>query len=50
MSLTPGSRLGIYEVVSALGAGCTVFLTNDRRLPAFTGLRILQLSSYLGKG
>lgn len=36
------------QVVAALAAGCTAFLTNDRELPAVPGLRILQLSSYGG--
>ena len=35
------------QLVAALGAGCTRFLTNDRRLPAVPGLRVLQLTSYL---
>jgi hypothetical protein len=29
-----------------LGARCPIFVTNDRRLPAIPGLRILQLSDY----
>ena len=37
------------QVVAALAAGCTAFLTNDRDLPTIPGLRILQLSSYLRK-
>jgi len=40
---TPGS----LQLVAALGAGCTAFLTNDRDLPTVPGLRILQLSSYV---
>lgn len=35
------------QLAAAATAGCTAFLTNDRRLPAVAGLRILQLSSYL---
>lgn len=35
------------QVASALSAGCRTVLTNDRRLPAIPGLRIVQLSSYL---
>ena len=35
------------QLVSALGADCRAFLTNDRRLPQIPGLRILQLSSYV---
>ena len=36
------------QLSAAREAGCSGFLTNDRRLPAVPGLRILQLSSYLG--
>jgi len=35
------------QLVAALSAGCTAFLTNDRALPTLRGLRILQLSSYI---
>jgi predicted nucleic acid-binding protein len=35
------------QLVAALTAGCTTFLTNDRRLPTIPGLRVLQLASYL---
>lgn len=35
------------QLVAALAAGCTTFLTNDRDLPNIPGLRILQLSSYV---
>ncbi len=34
------------QLVAAIGAGCAIFLTNDRRLPAIPGLRIVELSSY----
>jgi len=34
------------QSVSALTAGCTAFLTNDRGLPRITGIRVLQLGSY----
>jgi predicted nucleic acid-binding protein len=34
------------QLVAAITAGCTVFLTNDRRLPVIPGLRVLQLESY----
>lgn len=33
------------QVVAAIGAGCTAFLTNDRRLPAIPGLRVVELGS-----
>jgi predicted nucleic acid-binding protein len=34
------------QLVAALAAGCTSFLTNDRDLPSIPGIRILQLASY----
>jgi hypothetical protein len=33
-------------VAAALAARCTVFATNDRRLPTVPGLRIIQLAAY----
>lgn len=36
------------QLAAALGAGCTSFVTNDRRLPAIGKLRILQLGAYAG--
>lgn len=35
------------QLVAALAGGCNTFLTNDRKLPAVRGLRILQLASYV---
>ena len=35
------------QVAAAIGAGCQTFLTNDRRLPSVSGLRIRQLSAYV---
>ena len=35
------------QLVAAIGAGCTTFVTNDRRLPPIPGLRIVELSSYV---
>jgi predicted nucleic acid-binding protein len=35
------------QLVAAIGGGCTVFVTNDRELPAVPGIRILQLASYV---
>ena len=32
------------QLAAALTAGCRTFVTNDRRLPALPGLRILQLA------
>jgi predicted nucleic acid-binding protein len=34
------------QMAAALGAGCTAFVTNDRRLPDVQGLRIVQLGTY----
>ena len=34
------------QLVAALAASCTTFLTNDRELPSVPGIRILQLASY----
>ncbi len=34
------------QLAAALAAGCSTFVTNDRRLPSTADLRILQLSSY----
>ena len=34
------------QLAAALGAGCKTFLTDDRRLPAIPGLRVVQLSQY----
>jgi predicted nucleic acid-binding protein len=35
------------QLVAALSAGCTTFVTNDRRLPPIPGLRLVELSSYV---
>jgi predicted nucleic acid-binding protein len=35
------------QLAAALTARCSAFLTNDRRLPAVPGLRIIQLSELL---
>lgn len=34
------------QLAAALAAGCHTFVTNDRRLPALPGLRVIQLSAY----
>jgi predicted nucleic acid-binding protein len=34
------------QVVAAQSAGCAAFITNDRRLPAVPGLRVIQLAAY----
>lgn len=35
------------QVAAALQAGCTAFVTNDRRIPEVRGLRVFQLREYL---
>ena len=35
------------QLTAALATRCSVFLTNDRKLPEISGLRILQLRDYL---
>jgi predicted nucleic acid-binding protein len=37
---------GALQLAAALGAGCTTFVTNDRRIPAIRGMRVLQLGDY----
>jgi predicted nucleic acid-binding protein len=34
------------QLAAALGAGCSTFVTNDRRIPAIRGMRVLQLGDY----
>lgn len=34
------------QLAGSLAAGCSAFLTNDRRLPTVPGLRIVQLGAY----
>ena len=36
------------QLAAARAASCTALVTNDRRLPALPGLRVLQLAAYLG--
>jgi serine/threonine protein kinase len=47
MSLTPGTRLGAYEIVAAIGAGGTgeVYLAEDRRLGRRVALKGLSSSA-----
>lgn len=35
------------QLSAAHAEGCTTFVTNDRRLPAIPGLRILQVDNYI---
>ncbi len=35
------------QIAAALAARCTAFVTNDRKIPAMPGLRIVQLRDYL---
>jgi predicted nucleic acid-binding protein len=37
------------QLVAAIRAGCSSFVTNDRRLPAVGGLRILQLKDFAAR-
>jgi len=37
------------QLTAALSAGCSTFLTNDRRLPPSPGIRVLQLADYAGR-
>ena len=34
------------QLAASIAAGCSAFLTNDRRLPTVPGLRIVQLGTY----
>jgi predicted nucleic acid-binding protein len=34
------------QLSAALEMGCSAFVTNDRRLPVISGLRVVQLASY----
>ncbi len=34
------------QLAVSLAAGCTAFVTNDRRLPSLRGLKVVQLSAY----
>jgi predicted nucleic acid-binding protein len=34
------------QLAAAISTGCTAFITNDRRMPAPNGLRVLQLSEF----
>ncbi len=34
------------QLAAAIGTSCTSFITNDRRMPTPTGLRVLQLSEW----
>lgn len=35
------------QIVAAISAGCRTFVTNDRRMPQISGLRVIQLSTVL---
>jgi len=35
------------QVAAALETECTAFVTNDRQIPPFAGLRVLQIRDYL---
>jgi predicted nucleic acid-binding protein len=34
------------QLAAAMSTGCTAFVTNDRRIPAIRGIRVLQLGDY----
>jgi len=34
------------QLAAAIGAGCTAFVTNDRRIPSVAEIRVLQLGEY----
>ena len=34
------------QLAAAMSAGCTTFVTNDRRIPVIRGIRVLQLGDY----
>ena len=34
------------QLAAAIGAGCTTFVTNDRRIPEIPATRVLQLTDY----
>lgn len=36
------------QIAAAQKENCSTFLTNDRRLPKISGLKVLQLSDYVG--
>ena len=38
------------QLAAAITSGCTSFITNDRRLPAVAGIRVLQLADYVAAG
>ena len=38
------------QLAAALSAGCSVFVTNDRRLPEIPGMTVLQLGDYQRQG
>ena len=38
------------QLAAALESGCSVFLTNDERIPQVPGLRVLQAQDYLEPG
>jgi hypothetical protein len=42
MALTPGTRLGPYEVIAAIGAGGTASAKRDLRSQLWRGLAVAQ--------
>lgn len=44
---TGASTPDALQLAAALSAGCSAFVTNDRRMPAVSRLRIIQLGFYV---
>ena len=45
-AMTGAATPDAIQLVTAHRAGCSHFVTNDRRLPAVSGLKIVQLGNY----
>lgn len=46
-AMTGAATPDAIQIAASLASGCSAFVTNDRRLPAVSGLRIVQLGSYI---
>jgi predicted nucleic acid-binding protein len=46
-AVTGARTLDAIQLAAALSSGCRTFVTNDRRLPAIPGLKLIQLSDYV---
>jgi predicted nucleic acid-binding protein len=47
-AVTGGRTPDALQLTAPLDAGCSAFVTRDRRLPAVPGLRVVQLAAYAG--